>query len=85
MFVKCCSWSSFWTSLYVCLEHNSRILHCSYFHLVQARKEPEGSHPAPLMSEHPAHSSSPAADLALFQRRVFCVLLAPANVPTYVG
>lgn len=49
------------------LERSSRILHCGYFHSEQAWKEPGGNYPLPLMSEHPAHSSRPAADLAVFQ------------------
>lgn len=65
--IKCNSLSSFWASQNVSMGHSRRIVHCGYFHLEQAWKKPEGSYPPPLLSEHPAHSSRPAADLAVFQ------------------
>lgn len=43
----------------------------------------EAVHP-PLMSKHPAHSSRPAADLAVFQSGLWRAF-SPTNVATYVG
>lgn len=76
-FIKSNSLSSFWSLQDVCLEHSSRIVHCGYFHLEQAWKEPEGKLSTPSLCPNIQLIAHIPLLTWPFSSRVCGVLLAP--------
>lgn len=85
MLLKSNSLSSSCSSPDMGLQRRRRTVYCDCSHLEQSlekslREAIQLPPTLPLMSKHSAHSSRPAADLAVLQRA-----FRPANVATYVG